>query len=190
MALFDLTQLASHLQMDLDTATATLARARAENYLRTQLRVEFAPTSLTLARRVPVGLTSLRLTGPMVSVESVTVDGAALTAVADFEVTERGVSCPLGFGQYVTSGAEWCSLAIAYTAGFTAIPGELVDWGLYLAGLAYARGAQPGVRSISVDGVSESYQDGAAAVELPESVLRDLRRRYAGRAGIGSVLIR
>lgn len=194
MALFDLTELASYLQEDLDTASATLARSRAENYLTAELGVDFTNDERTLTRRVPRTLNWQRLNGPLDSVESVTVDTVALTVVDDYEVTQAGVICPAGFGQDVTTATDWCTLVIAYTNGYTTIPGELHDWGLYLAGVAYARGGAPGVRSISVDGVTETYSDdapGSTALVLPKDVLKSLKARYGSASRVfGSVLLR
>ena len=90
MALFTLEELASHLTQDLDTATATLPRARAESFLTAELGVAFTNGAQTLTRRVPRTLTSQRLTGPLDSVESVTVDGTPLDVADIVEGTTRG----------------------------------------------------------------------------------------------------
>lgn len=194
--LFSLYDLASRMKKDLDTATATQARIRATNYLRLELAVEFDPAALVLADRVSRWTTYVRLTGPLGSVESVTVDGTVLASPGDYEVTRRGLSIPNGLGSGAT---EWVDLEVAYTAGFAAIPGELADWGMYLGAQAYDELAKVGVAStaIAADGVSEqiTYDNGddgtGDAVSLPEPVLRNLRHKYgSGRPRAGTVRLR
>lgn len=195
MALVTDAQLANQLHLSsVDPTFAERARSLATSYLRVELGVEFGRAERTLTKRVPVSLTQVRLPGPLVSVSTVTVDESDLAELTDWEATATGVACPRGFGQYVTNGATWCDLEVTYTAGFTTTPPELADWATYLAGVAYTRLANPGVRSISVDGVSESYADDASTpsgVALDESILRGLRARYgSGRRLTGSVLVR
>lgn len=197
--LFSLYDLASYLQSDLDTATAERARRRATNYFRTELGVEFDdPIARTLATRVAASRTYVQLLGPLVSVQSVTVDGTVLTVDVDYEVTKRGIACPNGFGQ--RAATDWVDLAVAYTAGFAVVPAELADWGMHLAGIAYQRGAQAGAEATAVaaDGVSESikYPGGGDVADsdpvvLPERVMRGLRYRYGSdRPRAGTVRIR
>lgn len=193
--LFDDDQLASVLHLDsVDESQAEQARNRAASYFRVELGVEFASTTTTLTKRIPRTRTYQELTKPLTSVSSVTVDGAALTVTTDYEVTDHGVECPDGFGQYLTTDGNWCTLAIAHVGGFATIPAELREWGLILAAQAYGVGAAPGVRSISVDGVTETYADAASTAEgfaLPADVMRALRSKYgSGRRMGGSVLLR
>lgn len=175
-----------------DEAAAAIARARATDYLRLELGVEFTSATRTVTERLPRSREWLALPGPITSVTSVTVDGDALTAVDDFEVTDRGIVCPGGFGPAadLTTAADWCSVVVVYVGGFTTIPTELATWGKYLGMLAYA-GPRPGVRSTTVGGFSESYTDGAAAsVGLPADVLKSLRAKYGtGRRLFGSVSV-
>lgn len=193
--LFSLYDLASRMQKDLDTATATQARIRATNYLRLELAVEFDPTALVLVERMSRWTTYVRLSGPLTSVESVTVDGTALAIPGDYEVTRRGVSLPQGLG---SGDTEFVALEVAYTAGFATIPSELADWGMYLGALAYDELAKVGVAStaIAVDGVSEQVtytddNDAGDAIALPEAVLRNLRHKYgSGRPRAGTVRVR
>lgn len=193
--LFDDADLAAVLHLDeVDETFALKARSRAENYLRVELGVEFASAETTLTKRIPRTRTYQALTGPLSSVTSVTVDGSALTVTTDYEMTEHGIECPDGFGQYLTTDGNWCTLVVVYVAGFAAVPAELRDWGLVLGAQAYGVGAAPGVRSISVDGVTETYADAASSADgiaLPKDVLRSLRARYgSGRRMSGSVLLR
>lgn len=193
--LFTDAQLAAALKLPtVDAGQAGVARQRATDYLRTELGVEFANGSITLSRRVPRGLVYQQLSGPLTSITSVTVDGAALTVTTDYEQTRFGVACPNGFGQYLTTEGDWCTLVVVYAAGFSTIPSELTTWGLVLAAQAYA-GPLPGVKSssISVDGVSEAatYDAAGAGVGLPDQVMRGLRAKYgSGRRLAGSVLVR
>lgn len=193
--LFTLYELASYLQQDLDTASADQARNTATNYLRRELGVEFSQAARTLSERVPPDSSYRQLLGPLASVESITVDGVAL-AVTTWDRTKRGVRCPDGF----SDGDDWVDLVINYTAGFTAIPDDIHDAALHLAGIAYLRGSRPGVTgsTITVEGVSEtqtyasaSPEDASAALALDEGTLRDLRAAYgSGRPLVGSARLR
>jgi hypothetical protein len=197
--LFTLYELASYLQQDLDTATADQARTTATNYLRRELGVEFDEAPRTLTEVAPPTADYRQLRGPLTSIESVTVNGTELADGEDYYRTNRGIACPAGFGDKVGTWA-WVDLVVTYTAGFAAIPEDLHDAGLFLAGLSYLRGTRPGVTgsTISVEGVSESLTYAAgdpdaagAAIALDEGTLRDLRRAYgSGRPLAGSARIR
>jgi hypothetical protein len=193
---FTLYELASYLQQDLDTATADQARTTAINYLRRELGVEFDQAPRTLAERVPPTTLYRQLLGPLVSVESVTIDGAD-SPPGNWDRTNRGVLLPAGLAPHADT---WVDLEIAYTAGFDTIPSDIKDAALHLAGLAYLRGTRPGVTgsTISVEGVSETqtYATGSAdsqgaAVALDEATLRSLRAAYgSGRQLVGSARLR
>jgi hypothetical protein len=202
MALFELTELASYMQQDLDTASATLARSKATNYLRSALGVEFTEASRTLTERIPAGLTYQRLPGPLVSVESVEVEGTALVALTDYEVTRRGIVCPDGFGYGLT--ATWVTLEVTCTAGFTdPLPAgheDLHDAAIHLAGLAYLTSPKPGLKSATttIDDYTESETYAVSAdtatrdaMALDDVTMRALRSRYgSGRPLAGTVLLR
>jgi antitoxin component HigA of HigAB toxin-antitoxin module len=201
VALFELTDLAAYLQQDLDTATAEQCRTKATNYLRSELAVEFTEAARTLTDRVSVTRTYLQLLGPLVSVESVAVGSVPLTEVSDWERTKRGIVCPAGFGFATLTSAAWVDLVVAYTAGFDIVPDDLRDAGIHLAGIAYLRSPNPGVKSstVTLDDFTESvaYEDGGETgglrdpMVLDEMTLRSLRARYgSARPRSGSVQIR
>jgi len=190
VALFELADLASFLQQDLDQATATLARQRAEDYLRVELGVEFGTAERTWTGRVRAGDTTVTLPGPITSVTSVTVNGTALGAT-DWEWTDRGVEAAYGFGYYATT--DWVTVAVTYAGGFATVPSELEQWGIYLAALSYRQGPLPGVAQETVGGVfttnhTEVVKGGGMV--LPEGALRSLRARYGtGRRLVGTVVL-
>lgn len=193
MALFTLEDLATFLQVDLDTASATRARSQAETYLRAHLPVELTRETRTHTERVPRACTAVLLRGPIVSVTTVTVDGTELAA-GDWEQTRRGLTCADGFGQYLPDGQAWCELSVTYEGGFDTVPSDLTDWGLWLAAAAYTRAPGGAVQQQAIGGVSASYGSPvmAEAMRLPGDVLRALQRTY-GRAtptAAGSVPIR
>ena len=98
MALFEDTDLAAHLQVDsLDTAVAERAIARAENYLRAELGVEFESAERTLTERVPATATFQQLAKPLTSITTVSVNSVEL-GVDLWEATSAGVRCAGGFG--------------------------------------------------------------------------------------------
>lgn len=193
--LFTISELSLYLQQDLSMAVADQSRSRATNYLRRELGVAFEEAARALVERVPAGATYRQLLGPLVSVESVTVDAVELVRGQAWEMTRRGITCPAGFG---ANSDTWVDLVVNYTAGFAVIPDDLHDAGLYLAGVAYLRSPKPGVKAsaITVEGVSETetyVTDDAsiAAVALDEGTLRSLRAAYgSGRPLAGSVRLR
>jgi hypothetical protein len=193
--LFTDAQLADALRVStVDATQAYRAHARAMDYLRLELGVELASANTTLTRRVPRGRAFQRLSTPLTSITSVTVNGSALTVTTDYEATDVGVSCPGGFGKYLTGDADWCTLVVVYVAGFSTVPSELTEAGLILGAMAYS-GPAPGVKSstVSVDGVQEavSYDMTSDGFGLPEGMLKGLRARYGtGRRQFGSVLVR
>ena len=190
MALFELADLASYLQQDLDQATATLARQRAEDYLRVELGVEFGQAERTWTGRVRSTTTAVVLPGPIASVESVTVDGVAL-GVTDWEWTDRGIEADYGLGYHAVT--DWVTVTVAYTGGFAAVPSELTQWGIYLAALSYRQGPLPGVAQETVGGVFTTNHPEVVTgggMLLPEHVLRSLRSKYGtGRRMVGTVAL-
>lgn len=184
--LFELVDFAAYIQQDLDTATATEARTQATNYLRREIGVEFTQASRVHSDRVASWSTYAHLVAPLVSVESVSVNGdeSTLTQGTDYERTRRGVICPAGFGSQVDG--DYVDLTIVYTGGFATVPDDLRDAGMQLAAMAYLR-PKPGVRSTSTQmddySVREDYTDeaGGAVVALDPATLRDLRSIYGAR---------
>ena len=190
MALVTVAELkhALRLATEPDVEDARIAIDWAEGYLSGELGCRFGLGSVSETFRVSVGAAFQPLPVPLLDVTAVSVDGAALVEVTQWERTRTGVVCPDGFGQDVTTGATVCDLTVSYQAGYAAIPGELRSWGAHLAGLAYTRGPMPGAKSVSVDGVSESFDP---ALGLDPVILRSLRNRYGrGGAGIRSVRVR
>jgi hypothetical protein len=190
VALFELADLASFLQQDVDQATATLVRQRAEDYLRVELGVEFGQAERTWTGRVRATATTIVLPGPIASVASVTVDGTALGAT-DWEWTDKGVEAAYGFGYYATT--DWVTVAVAYTGGLATVPSELEQWGIYLAALSYRQGPLTGVAQETVGGVFTTNHTEVVAgggMVLPDHVLRSLRSKYgAGRRLVGTVAL-
>lgn len=80
MALFELTELASFLQTDLDTASADLARELATGLVESETgKLEATTSTFDVPIRLGSGLPELELPSPAVgSVDSIVVDGTAL----------------------------------------------------------------------------------------------------------------
>lgn len=193
MALFDLADLATYLQQDLDTSTATFARQRAEDYLSGELGCAFASAARTFTARVPAARQYQILVGPVTAVTAVSVDGTELAA-DDWERTDHGVWCAATFGVAAGADTDFVTLAVTYTGGFTEVPTDLAGWGVYLAALAYRMGPLPGVAQETVGGVFTTHDPEitrAGAMVLPDHALRVLRARYgAGRRVLGSAAYR
>ena len=174
----------------LDEERAERARARAESYLHGELAIELGEQSRTVSGRVRAVDREYLLRGPIVSVESVTVDDVAVPA-ADWEITDRGIWCANGFGR--TATAEWVALEVTYTGGLASADSDLAEWGVYLAILAYQLDPIAGVAQQTVGGVFTTIQPDivkAGNVVLPDHALRALKWRYGdGRRVVRTVAL-
>ena len=153
-------ELASHLQRDLDTATAVLALDNASQQIRSLVHwsiTEEVGVVLTMEGR---GERSLRLpTRLLTAVASVVEDGVTLTVLTDYDWTSEGQLLR-------ADGTVWSrkvrSVVVTYTHGYAAGSEKLRTARavcLDLAGDLYDNLA--GLRSYTVGGVSETYAGGA-----------------------------
>lgn len=124
---------------------------------------------------------------PVVSVESVALDGVALTAGVDY-VLRDGHLWRLD-GMWHQHGAVPSELTVAFTHGFAAVPADIVKLvcTFVAAGLNEAEDGAASTRGVSserIDDYQVSFTRGDDEVvdltELPERTRRMLRARFSG----------
>lgn len=183
-------ELASHLQSDLDTATATLARDRAQGLVRRYAGQEFTTRSwvdvvLAIQWDRDAGWYVRLPQRPVTAVTAVTIAGSPATWALD-RLANRVV---------ITSGvapeAPGVSLqaTVSYTSGLDAVPDDVKDVVLSIAGRIYDN--PTGVRSRSIDDYSEGMAGtdadlaGSSLLEGERRILDEYRRK-AGSTRIRS----
>lgn len=193
MALFELTELASFVQSDLDTATAQLCHDQALAYLEAEVGV-----SLSQHEDVTIGYTPrwddtiIDLPVPTTTVSTVAVDGATLAAT-DYTVLDHRIFRSVGWG-----GSRWVADRFAYqpqdeyvsvdvtlTYGYATPPAEFKTYGLILASQAYQLMPSLNRQSVRIDDYAETFATGgplvAVGMGLPGEVLGKLKARYGRR---------
>jgi len=171
--LFTLTELASYLQADLDTATATIAMdvatAACQNAARTHI----------LQRSTTVELAGATL--------ALTLPETPTTAVANVTGIDVGAYAPADYERHgqeltLTTGARWDRfVTVAYTAGLYTIPADVKGVALAVAGRVYANPG--GVRSETIQ--DYSYTNAGSDNDLVSGVAlmpheRAILRGYFG----------
>ena len=200
MALFELTELASLLKSDLDTATATQSRQLAQEYLEGELGVKLSQTTSTVTYVPRWDDSWIDLPVPTGAVTQVDVDGVTLDA-DDYKKVDNRLYRAVGWGgarwadesrfSYRSSDDDFVSVDVTMTWGFDAtnLPGDLRQWALVLAAQVYQNFERISVQSERIDDYSITYATGGgqmAAIGLPGPVLAGLKSRYGGR-GVGVV---
>lgn len=151
--LFTLEELASYLQTDLDTGSATIARASATALIEAYTRRSFTDqVEVIEAKRVRGGRVTLR--EPVVEVASVeAIDGATrLPTLWTFDgirtVYVGGATAIINYPE----GTSFGTVEVTYTHGYTAAPADVKAVGLAVAGRAYSNPA--GIRSETIGAYS------------------------------------
>lgn len=198
MALFELTELASWVQSDLDTATATLAREQATTYLEAETGV-----SLTRQEDVTVAYSPrwndcwIDLPVPTTAVSSVAVDGSTL-GVNDYQFVRDlfrlyrrvgwgGWSYQRSLGRAMLIEDDYVSVDVTMTYGFATPPAEFKTWGLILAAQAYQLMPSLNRQSVRIDDFAETFATGgelaAMGIGMSPKALGMLKSRY-GRGAV------
>ncbi|HEY3259979.1 MAG TPA: hypothetical protein VGJ95_06860 [Pseudonocardiaceae bacterium] len=134
MALATPTRLAGYLQKDLDTYSATLAVDDASDTFELEADTKFSSTSTTYTVE-GYGQNVITLPKlPIIAVQSVTVDGVALTAGTDYQKRGASLYRILRWGGTSYYAAD---VVVTYTYGYTAVPGSVELAVLQLAGDIY-----------------------------------------------------
>lgn len=198
MALFELTELASWVQSDVDTATATLCHDQALAYLEGEVGVKLSQAAGVTVEYHPRWDDALiDLPIPTTSVTSVSVDGSALDA-SDYQVLDHRLYRSVGWGgsrwgsstrfAYPSSDDEYVSVEVTMTYGFAAAPADFKTYGLILAGQAYQLMPKLNLQSVRLDDYAESFATNgalvAAGMGLPDEVLGRLKSRYGRRTAV------
>jgi hypothetical protein len=189
--LFTLSELASYLQRDLDTSSATLAREMASGIVRDHCRQEI--TSATVTRRLPltydrrgwyVQIPEQNLT----AVTTVVVNGTTITTHT-VDLLNRQVRLVDGVPTDDADEDVEDQAVVTYTAGYSSAPGNVKAVALAVAGRIYDN--PQGLRSRQIDDYSETRagnDDDLAGVSLLPGEERRLRRYRLG--AVGSVAVR
>lgn len=171
-ALASASDLASWLQKDLDTATATLALNVASGEIRNYCGWSVSQEAGVVATLTGSGtdllwLPTLRLT----AVTSLTENGLARTTPSDFTFE--------AWGKLRRRRAAWLceppqAVVVTFTHGYATVPDDVKGACLSLAARVYDNPG--GLRSYTVGGVSETYAGAAADLGpmLAEAELRSL----------------
>jgi hypothetical protein len=171
--------LASYLQQDLDTATATLVLTKASALFDARSRSHFGGTLSATYTKPGNGQIELVMPlGPLVAVSLVQVAGVTLTAGVDYTVIEQSLYRRSGFGipwRFPPDLVE-----VDYTYGYATIPDEVAAAVLESAAAAYSN--PQAVSREQIDDYAVSYGAGAAmagGMGLTQSA-RELADFYAG----------
>lgn len=135
--------------------------------------------------------TLLRLPGPIVSVDSVTIDG---TPVTDYKKIGEGLYRRRGWtlGHHlVPDYDQFSEVVITMTFGLGTIPDDIVELcarlgATWLADQAAGGISTAGVTAVKLDDASENYSDEAAGqispIQIPELTRNWLAARFGGSA--------
>jgi len=192
VALFTLEELASYLQRDLDTATATLCRAMGTALVKGHLRSEVESTTYT-GVMLPIdgsgGTPRVWLPQrPVTDVAAVSVAGQSYAEGADYVWDAPMPVLRLRTIVYGTDSFPADPVAtVTYTAGWVTVPDDIKAVALSVASRAYTRAT--GAKQESIDDYSITYAgaDGdLAGVGLTATEVAVLRR-YRSGAGTAAV---
>jgi hypothetical protein len=174
MALFELTELASYMQSDLDTASATLARTIATALVE---EVTGPLESRTSVVNLPV-LVDGTCELPATVVTAVTT--VELDTVAQTFVWKRPLPVLFIDDWDPPDRDEWAYVEVTFTHGFPVVPPLAKAIALGAAARAYTVAPPPGV-SLSIDDYSESTSAGADATST--TTLTEQERRALASLG-------
>jgi hypothetical protein len=189
--LFTLSELASYLQRDLDTSSATLAREEAMGIVRDHCRQEI--TTATHTHRLPVsydrrGWFVAVPERPLTAVTTVVVNGTTVTTHT-VDLLNSQVRLVDGVPTDDADEDVEDQAVVTYTAGYATVPANVKAVALAVAGRIYDN--PQGLRSRQIDDYSETRagddQDLAGVTLLPRE--ERLLRRYRVGA-VGSVVVR
>ncbi len=186
--LFTLSELASYLQRDLDTASATLAQQGAQAIVRGYCRQDFTAATYTSAN-LPIvadgGYWRVDLPQrPVTAVSSVSVNSTAYTLGTDY--AWNGSSPYIRLSRLVYTSAAFQDeprATVTYSAGYATVPADVKDVALAVAARQYDN--PRGLRMESIDdysGTRAGSDNDLAGVSLllPEKAILNRYRITAG----------
>lgn len=169
--------LASLLQQDVDTATATLVLTKASAMFDARARTHWGGTlSVTYSKPGRGAIELVMPLGPLVAVSAVRVAGVTLTPGTDYTVIEQSLYRRTGFGipwRYPPDLVE-----VDYTYGYAGtVPDDVAAVVLETAAAAYANPVKASRESI--DDYMVQYGPAIGGMSLSASA-RELADWYAG----------
>lgn len=184
--LFTLTELASYLQRDLDTASATLARAAAQSIVRGYCKQELTDADYT-AVILPIEPVDWSWgvylpERPVTAVTSVAVNGTVYVEGTDYAWDGYSDLIRLRYRVFSTDAFQVEPHAVvSYSAGFATVPETVKAVALAVASRQYDN--PTGNRSVQLDdyaatkaGADEDLA-GASLLAGEKLILRDFKRR-------------
>lgn len=178
--LFTLPELASFLQRDLDTSTATLAREIATGLIIDEIGPIFSTTSTIT---VPVdcdGVIAIPTQQPVTAITSVTMSGAGVGYVWEQPYPRLRLTS-YAWPQVSPNGSVWPTATVVFTHGWATAPTALKAVALSVAARAYDN--PRGMRTEGIDdynGTRAGSDDDLAGVTLTQAELRRLSRFTPG----------
>lgn len=169
--------LASFLQQDLDTATATLVLTKVSGLFDSRARTHWGGTASTTFAKPGYGKRELVMPyHPLVAVSAVRVAGVTLST-SDYAVIEQSVFRRIGFGvpwRYPPDLVE-----VDYTYGYPGtVPDDVASAVLESAALAYSNPS--GAMREQIDDYTVQYQSGPEGGLRLTNAARELADAYAG----------
>lgn len=186
--LFTVSELASYLQRDLDTSSATLAKESAQGIVRAYCRQEITSATYTDTKlRIEVDGWSWAVRFPqfpVTAVSSVAVNG--VTYVSGTDYAWDGMSPYIRLRKVDESAdtfEDFPAATVTYTAGYPTVPPAVKAVALAVAARQYDN--PQGLRQVSVDDYSETRagaDDDLAGTSLlaAEKRILDVYRRTVG----------
>jgi hypothetical protein len=186
MALAPLASVADLTLRGIDTSNEDLCEALLGAASAAIREAAGSPISEVTSTVVLDGVQGSRLalpSGPVTSVDSVTIDGNAVTDyIVHGGILRRGAGWAAG-----CHGIAPAPVEVTYTHGYPEVPADIVNLVCMFvaAGLAEAAdGARAGIVGERIDDYSVQYAQGeqavASAMEIPERTQRMLRARFGG----------
>lgn len=144
------TDLASYLQQDVDTATATLVLTVASGQFSLAADTQFASTAATYTRLGTVYTSLVLPFRPVIAVQAVRINGVT---VSGYTLIRNVLYRPAGFGTSFAVPPD--AVQVDLTHGFTAVPDDVKAAVLESAAFAYQNPL--GLWSESIDDYSAVY---------------------------------
>lgn len=167
------TELASYLQQDLDTATATLVLTVASAQFSLAADTQFASTAVTYTRLGTVYRSIVLPFRPVIAVQAVRINGATVTG---YTLIKNALYRAVGFGTCFATPPD--AVQVDLTHGYTAVPDDVKAAVLDMAAQAYSVPVAA-VMAETIDDYSVRYATAGGGVQLT-SYARDVAALYRG----------
>lgn len=175
-------ELAALLQVPVDATRMDPALQRASARFDREARTTFAPTSATFTD-TPRGVPRMRPPRrPLVSVESVTINGGSpLVAGTDYELVDGVLYRSCGWGDACVFPPD--EVVVDYTYGYATVPDDVKD---EVLGYATQRITNPTrAEALAIDDFRASYGTSQSGTALPPSFVALARKFRRGASSVG-----